>query len=145
MMPLSRNTLGWLAVFTALLVTGCRSSAQGTGQAELRAAEPWAVAAEILQRIVPPQFPRREFDLAKFGAVADGKTDCTKAFARAIADCAQAGGGKVVVPAGKYYTGPIHLHSGVNLHLADGAEIIFSDQLEDYLHVVMVRDGGVEL
>ena len=51
----------------------------------------------------------------------------------------------MVVPAGKYLTGPIHLRSGVNLQLAEGAEIIFSDNLEDYLPVVLVRVGGIEL
>lgn len=106
---------------------------------------PWAQVAAILERVVPPQFPAKGIDVTKFGAVADGKTDSTKAFAQAIAECARVGGGKVVVPAGKYFTGPIHLRSGVNLHLAEGAEIIFSDKLEDYLPVVLVRVGGVEL
>jgi polygalacturonase len=99
-------------------------------------ANPWAAVPEILRRIVPPKFPSRDFDVTKFGAVADGKTTNTTAFRIAIAACAKAGGGRVVVPAGKFYTGPIHLRSGVNLHLAEGAEIIFSDTLEDYLPVV---------
>jgi polygalacturonase len=51
----------------------------------------------------------------------------------------------VLVPAGKYLAGAIHLRSGVNLHLAKDAEIIFSDKLEDYLPVVLVRVGGIEL
>lgn len=108
-------------------------------------ADPWAVVPEILDRIVPPQFPSREFAVTMFGAVADGRTSNTTAFRDAIAACAQAGGGRVVVPPGQYLTGAIHLRSGVNLHLAEGAEIIFSDNLEDYLPVVLVRVGGVEL
>src|SRR3712207_7262965 len=37
-------------------------------------------------------------------------TDCTEAFRRAIAECASAGGGRVVVPAGGgFLTGAIHL------------------------------------
>jgi polygalacturonase len=106
---------------------------------------PWAAVPEILKRIEPPQFPPRNFDVTKFGAVADGKTTNTTAFRDAIAACVKAGGGRVVVPAGKYLTGPIHLLSGVNLHVEEGAEIIFSDNPEDYLPVVFVRVGGIEL
>lgn len=131
-----------LAVALVWLVSGCAACSQSPATATL---DPWARQAEILRRIVPPQFPARDFDVTKFGAVADGKTTNTTAFRVAIAACAQAGGGRVVVPAGKYYTGPIHLRSGVNLHLAEGAELIFSDNIEDYLPVVLVRVGGIEL
>jgi polygalacturonase len=113
--------------------------------AEVIPANPWAAVPQILKRIVPPNFPARDFDVIKFGAVADGQTKNSTAFRNAIAACATAGGGRVMVPAGKYLTGPIHLRSGVNLHLMEGAEIIFSDKLEDYLPVVLVRVGGIEL
>ena len=110
-----------------LLVAGCSTFAQ-TG-ATPNSGDPWSAVPEIQKRIVPPRFPARDFDITRFGAVADGTTVCTTAFSNAIAACARAGGGRVVVPAGKFLTGAIHLRSGVNLHLADGAEIIFSDQL----------------
>jgi polygalacturonase len=107
--------------------------------------DPWSAVPEIQKRIVAPKFPSRDFDITKFGAVAGGATACTTAFSNAIAACVRAGGGRVVVPAGKFLTGAVRLRSGVNLHLADGAEIIFSDKPEDYLPVVLVRVGGVEL
>lgn len=113
--------------------------------AETRAANPWAAVSAILERIVPPQFPAQEFDVTRFGAVGDGTALCTAAFSNAIAACASAGGGRVVVPAGKFLTGAIQLRSRVNLHLADDAEIIFSDAPADYLPVVLVRVGGIEL
>jgi len=111
------------------------------------AAEPaqaWSQVPAILARIVPPTFPDREFPITRYGAIAGGTNKCTDAFKQAIAACHQAGGGKVVVPAGKFLTGPIHLKSNVELHLAEGAEIIFSDKFEDYLPPVFVRGGGVE-
>ena len=37
----------------------------------------------------------RQFDVSRYGAVADGKTDCTAAIAKAIADCNMAAGGRV--------------------------------------------------
>src|SRR5262249_227958 len=69
----------------------------------------------------------------------------TAAFAKAIEACAAAGGGRVVVPEGRWLTGPIHLRSNIELFLAPGAEVVFSDKFEDYLPVVLVRVGGVEL
>lgn len=92
-----------------------------------------------------PVFPDRVVDIREYGAVADGRTKNTKAFAKAIEACTTAGGGRVLVPAGRWFTGPIHLKSNIELHLAEGAEIIFSDRFEDYLPVVLVRVGGIEL
>ena len=62
-------------------------------------------------------------NILDFGAVADGKTVCTKAIQAAIDSCAQQGGGTVVVPAGQFITGTIWLKSHVELHLELGALI----------------------
>ncbi len=51
---------------------------------------PWAAVPGILKRIVPPQFPARDFVVTKFGAVADGETSSSKAFRDAIGACAAA-------------------------------------------------------
>jgi len=107
--------------------------------------EGWAQVPEILKRIQPPVFPKRDFDVTRFGAVADGQTDCTEAFRKAIAACHQAGGGRVVVPSGSFLTGAIHLKSNVNLHLSSGAIIKFSRDTRHYLPVVFTRWEGVEL
>ena len=107
--------------------------------------EAWAQVPEILKRIKPPVFPRRDFHVTHFGAVGDGKTDCTDAFRKAIAACRKAGGGRVVVPAGKFLTGPIHLRSNVNLHVASAATISFSQDPTKYLPLVFSRWEGMEL
>ena len=91
------------------------------------------------ERIVPPKFPARDFQISKFGAVGDGETDCTKAFAEAIAACSAAGGGRVVVPSGVFLSGAIHLKSGVNLHVSEGATIRFVTNTAAYLPVVFTR------
>lgn len=91
-----------------------------------------------------PVFPARAVSIVDHGAVADGTTKNTAAFARAIDAVAQAGGGRVVVPAGRWLTGPIHLRSNIELHLAKGAVVVFSDVFEDYLKPVLVRVGGIE-
>jgi len=85
----------------------------------------WDLMPEILSRIVPPTFPDRDFEITNFGARADGRTDNTAAIHRAIDACAAAGGGRVVVPAGRFLTAAIHLKSRVNLHVAKNATLAF--------------------
>ena len=58
---------------------------------------------------------------------------------------AEKGGGKVVVPAGEHFSaGPIRLRSNIELHLEEGAKIVFSDNPQDYLPVVPTSWEGVE-
>src|SRR5437763_340292 len=106
----------------------------------------WQLEAEILKRIQAPEFPRRDFSITNFGAVGDGKTDCTEAIAKAIAACAEKGGGRVIVPAGQFLTGAIHLKSGVNLHLLEtNSVMLFSTDPKKYLPAVFTRFEGTEL
>jgi polygalacturonase len=109
-------------------------------------AEPaeWAQVPEILARIQAPVFPARDFVITNYGAVADGKTDCTAAIGKAIAACAKAGGGRVVVPAGEFFTGPIHLLSNVELHLDAGATLKFNTDPKACLPAVLTRFEGIE-
>jgi len=109
------------------------------------AARTWAQVPAILKRIVPPRFPARDFDITKFGAIGDGTTDCSTAFAEAIAACSKAGGGRVIVPAGKFLTGAVHLKSGVNLHIVKEGTILFSTDPQEYLPVVFTRYECTEL
>lgn len=105
----------------------------------------WSQLPVILKNIQRPTFPGRDFDITQFGAIGDGKTDCTDAIRKAIEQCHTAGGGRVLVPGdGTYYTGPIHLKSQVNLHVAKGATLLFSDRFTDYLPPVLVRWEGEE-
>src|SRR5207253_10127781 len=55
-----------------------------------------------------------------------------------------AGGGRVVVPAGVFLTGAIHLKSNVNLYISEGATLKFSTDPEKYLPVVFTRFEGTE-
>ena len=105
----------------------------------------WQQVPKILKRIVAPKFPARDFDITQSGAIGDGQTDCTAAIAKAIDACAEAGGGRVVVPAGEFLTGAIHLKSNVNLHLAATNAILkFSTNPDAYLPAVFTRFEGIE-
>ncbi|MBW8901912.1 MAG: glycoside hydrolase family 28 protein, partial [Massilia sp.] len=64
---------------------------------------------------------------------APGAYDCYMAIATAIAECSRAGGGRVVIPAGNWLVkGPIVLRSHVNVHLAAGAHVFFSNDPADF-------------
>jgi polygalacturonase len=105
--------------------------------------EAWARAADIARKVSAPKFPDRVFDITKFGALADGKTLNTTAIAKAIADCAKAGGGRVLVPAGSFLTGAIHLRSNVDLHVSEGATLLFDSNPSSY-PLVFTRWEGME-
>jgi len=104
----------------------------------------WKTADEILARIKAPTFPAHDFSILDHGAVADGTTDSTAAIAKAIAACHAAGGGRVVVPAGVFLTGAIHLKSNVNLHVSEGATLLFRTDPAAYLPLVHTRWEGTE-
>ncbi len=88
-----------------------------------------------------------QFCITDFGAVADGVTKNTAAFAAAFAACDKAGGGTVNVPPGKFRTGAIHLVSNMTLHLQAGATVIFTDDYDnaDDYPFVESRWAGTEL
>ncbi|MFA6542200.1 MAG: glycoside hydrolase family 28 protein [Bacteroidota bacterium] len=113
--------------------------------AQEQAAVSWKTAEEIISRVVPPQFPSKEFIVTDFGAKGDGVTDCSQAFAEAITKCSSEGGGVVIVPEGKFLTGAIYLKSNVNLHVTRNAVIVFSTDPKKYLPLVYTRWEGVEL
>ena len=110
----------------------------------IRGGRPASQQDAILTRIRPPSFPKRDFDITKYGAKGDGKTDCTKAIRQAIAACTKAGGGRVVVPRGRFLTGAVHLEDNVNLYIGEGATLAFSQDPAQYLPLVFTRFEGTE-
>jgi len=79
-----------------------------------------------------PVIPTKTFSVADDGAVGDGKTLDTAALQKAIDAVARAGGGTLLLPPGKYLTGPLVLTSNLNLQLAKGAVLLISDNLATY-------------
>ncbi|WP_438480309.1 glycoside hydrolase family 88 protein [Oleiharenicola lentus] len=108
------------------------------------AARGWQDYERTLARIKAPTFPNRDFPITDFGAKPGADSDSSAAITAAIAAANQAGGGRVVVPAGSWKTGAIHLKSNVNLHVSKGATLNFSTNPKDY-PIVQTRWEGVEL
>lgn len=73
-----------------------------------------------------------DYNILDYGAMADTTVLSTKALQQAIDDCSEAGGGRVVVPAGSYKIGTIILKSNVHLYLEQGSTLFGSTDLKDY-------------
>ena len=138
-----------LATVTGTLLSGGTALADQKTIAELPVAIAPIKAPFEMPQLKRPSFGDRTFDIRDYGAVQckwqdDMKHKSTEAIRKAIAACHKAGGGKVFIPRGDWLTGAIHLKSNVNLHVAEGAVVHFSNDLADYLPVVHVRCEGVE-
>jgi polygalacturonase len=132
---------------TALFIPACFPAsrlAYAQSAAPADESSPQQQQDAILSRIKTPVFPKRDFAISHYGAKGDGKANCTQAIHQAIAACAKAGGGRVVIPAGRFVTGAIHLESNVNLYLSDGATLAFSQDPRHFLPVVYTRFEGTE-
>ena len=106
-----------------------------------RAATADDVAMPALPAVARPAIPTLAVRLTDFGAVADGQTLNTAAFAAAIDAVTAKGGGRVIVPAGLWRTGPVVLRSRLELHLERGAVLQFSDNRADYPLVETIYEG----
>lgn len=121
----------------------------------------WEYADQIVEIVKnqEPVFGDYSVNITDFGAEIKTEkiTDKTEeaalakangeAIAKAIADVAAhedengVKGGKVIIPAGFTYTGPIHLDSGVNLHLEDNAHVMFTTDYSQYENVYTRWEG----
>lgn len=147
-MWLQATSLAAATVSTPVIATST-ASARNPDQA-------WVEAQAIIDRLSRTwEFPERDFVITEFGAttcnlmrltswvahelqaeittpVRDAH-DCYPAIAQAIQACHQAGGGRVLIPKGDWFcAGPIVLLSNVHVHLQAGAQIYFSNQVDDY-------------
>ena len=112
-----------------LLSTGCNSS-------EKQGKKAGTVKFEGIEFNMPdihlPAIPENEVSITDFGAVSGGIELNTQAFADAIEAVSKRGGGKVIIPAGIWLTGPVILKSNLELHAQSGALIVFSDNKDLY-------------
>ena len=82
-----------------------------------------------------------DVNVRDFGATGDGKTLDTTALNKAIEACATAGGGRAVVPPGRYLTGTVRLKSNVTLEIESGAEVIGTRELGRYENFTPPKDA----
>ena len=121
---------------TSVLAAGCYTSSLKQTETFRRR------SIQINESVQSVSIPNRVFILDDY--LQPGQNNHTQAFANAIDACRKAGGGRVLVPAGTYFTGAIHLFSNIELHIAKGARVRFSTDPADY-PLVLTRYEGVEL
>lgn len=85
-----------------------------------------------LPEIQQTQFRKDTLDIRSKGARPDGFSLNTNVINEAIAAQSLKGGGVVLVPQGLWLTGPIVLKSNVNLHLSNGATLLFTNDFDQY-------------
>lgn len=74
----------------------------------------------------------REINIMALGAKPDSLTNNTEIIQSAINQLTREGGGRVIVPTGKFITGSLFLKSNVELHFEPGAVLIGSKDPADY-------------
>lgn len=94
-----------------------------------------------MQKMEAPRFKNNTVNITETGGLGDGITLNTRAFELAIEKLSAKGGGKLLVPAGVWFTGPIVLKSNINLHLEKGALILFSTDFNLYPLVNTIFEG----
>jgi polygalacturonase len=138
-----RMCTGLLAVLAISCVPGCSHGVSDGDRADDFDAAPWSMADDIVSQIQLPNISPTQFDITDFGAVPDDDQDDRPAILAAIAKASGPGGGRVILPAGRWYSaGPIVLQSHVELHVSEGATLLFSPHAADYLPVVRTRWEG---
>jgi polygalacturonase len=74
----------------------------------------------------------KKYNVKEFGAVADGKTLCTKAVQNAVDYCYMHGGGIVLFDGGRYVLSTVFLKDNVHIEISEGTEILGSLNFYDF-------------
>lgn len=87
-----------------------------------------------------------DFEITKYGAIGDGTTLNSLAIQKAIDACHNSGGGKVIIPAGKFLSGTIEMKDNVTLYLQKDAVLLGSIDLKDYRNLDPFTEGlGIDV
>lgn len=133
MIRLSNLLLGAQGLVFAIWLSSCESVSKPTISNQNRSIEDVYSSLEFdMPRVQVPVFSVNSIDITEFGGIGDGIFKNTEAFEKAIDALANNGGGKLTIPRGVWMTRPIVLKSNINLHLEDGALIVFSTDFDEY-------------
>lgn len=88
--------------------------------------------AQSVGKVVLPKFSKDSVNIMQYGAVGDGVTSNTSIINNCIEKLSVKGGGVIVIPKGLWLTGPIVLKSNINLYLASGATLFFTNNFNEY-------------
>lgn len=140
-----KQNIALLTLALSLLLTSNKGLAQHTDQKSQVKINTVSVEAPFkMPKIKTPNFAHvADFVITDYGAEPGDKEKNAVAIEKAIA-AATVAGGNVIIPAGEWKTKKIHLKSNVNLHLSEGAVLLFSPDPQDYLPAVFTTWEGLE-
>ena len=134
--------VSWVAAVVTAMPSGLSNRWSASAAPEQQLDRVTANLPFAMRKVELPSIPARAFNVTDFGAIGDGASLNTAAFAKAIEACSKAGGGRVVVPQGIWLTGPIQLKNNIGLHVERGAVIQFSRRFDDYPLVRTTWEGS---
>jgi polygalacturonase len=123
------NPIKTLIIVVAIIITSCTELSENRLHQDF---EKYEGVEFVMPLVKEPVIPVNEVNINDFGAVSGGRVLNTDAFRMAIDAVTKKGGGKVIIPAGIWLTGPIILKSNLELHAEAGALIIFSTNKDLY-------------
>lgn len=102
-----------------------------------------AMQDSLVNTFLMPSIPQRQFIIKP---LKDTTVNALPMLQKAVDKLAAKGGGKLTVQSGTYRLhGTLHLRSNTELHLEDGALLLFSGVADDFLPVVQTRWEGTDL
>jgi polygalacturonase len=141
--PLSRRSVLY-AGFAVPLLGACAGWSRGLSLKQVSVTAPFDMPSITVPDFTDaPRFVISDFGASQGTSLGD-QTATSAAISKAIDAAHAAGSGTVIIPQGIWPTGPIHFKSHVNLHLAKGAVLLFSEKPSDYLPAVQTSWEGIE-
>ena len=93
--------------------------------------------------VIAQQDRQKIFNVKKFGAIGDGKTDDAAAIQKAIDACNAAGGGTVLFTAPfVYMASPFSVRSNIEMHIQGGAKILANPDEKVYIKSAFRQNPG---
>jgi polygalacturonase len=85
-----------------------------------------------MEPLLSPAIGNYKRPITDFGAIGDGHTDCSEAINTGLKEMSALGGGHLIVPRGVWMTGPIYMQNNMDLHLEEGAVLVFNPDYHVY-------------
>ncbi len=126
------KVMGLAAAGTLLNLPGARA---GTVAENATGTKPGAASGNVSGDGLPANIRLSDgniYDVRKYGAAGDGKKDDAAAIQKAIDECAQNGGGMVLLHNGTFFSGGIVFRSNVELHISSTAVLVASEDISKH-------------
>ena len=119
-------------------------AALGAVPADATSGPGWGQVGDILRKTQPPHFPPRDFPITRTARSATARPMRPPPSARRSQPATEPVAAGSSCRRATFLTGAIHLKYNVNLHVSEGATLLFSTDPAQYLPVVLTRFEGVE-